>query len=64
MKRRTAALLREVLRLIEDDVRATADSVVEIDEREAAHHRLVMMRLDSLVSYITAPDPADHSRRV
>lgn len=39
MKRETARLLRAVLRLIEDDLREVADSVVEIDQREAAHYQ-------------------------
>lgn len=37
MKAETARLLRAVLRLVEDDVRDIAESVVEIDEREANH---------------------------
>jgi hypothetical protein len=37
MKRQTARVLRGVLRLIEDDLREIADSVVQIDEREASN---------------------------
>lgn len=37
MRAETAKLLRAVVRLVEDDVRDIAESVVEIDEREAAH---------------------------
>lgn len=45
VKSETARLLRAVLRLVEDDVKAVADSVVEIDEREAAHYRMHEDRL-------------------
>ena len=52
MKRQTARLLRGVIRLIEDDLRECADSVVEIDEREAAHYRDTLERLDACEAWI------------
>ena len=51
MKRSTARLLRGVLRLMEDDLRDVADSVVEVDEREAKHYgelRQLALRVDAL----------------
>lgn len=38
MKRDVARLLRAVLRLVEDDVRELTETMVEIDEREAANN--------------------------
>lgn len=58
MKAATAKLLRAVIRLVEDDVRELADTVVEIDEREAAHFGFIMARVELL------EDNQRHSRRV
>lgn len=65
MKRETARLLRGVLRLIEADVREIADSVVEIDEREAAHygHLESRVRLLEDVARDTRDDVYDLQRR-
>lgn len=38
MRNETARLLRAVLRLVENDVAELQDTVVQIDEREAAHY--------------------------
>lgn len=69
MKAETARLLRAVLRLIEDDVREIADSVVEIDERSASHHARItdlenrlQVHMDVSLPHLRAAD--NHSRKV
>lgn len=48
MKRQTRKLIRAVVRLVDDDVVALADAVVEIDEREAGHSASMRERLDAI----------------
>lgn len=61
MRNETARLLRAVLQLVEKDVRELADTMVEIDEREAAHFaELQRLRsdVDMLARYFNAARPA------